>query len=341
MMTRGMRAAFAVSGRRDGGDSKGDGDDVVHILLLICVLLLLFPSGLWRLPALARSYPVPSGLLQDRRTFSSVSPIRSLRLFHLLPYFAPMSDESIPAAGTAADGHFPSTRWTLVARLKTGDEKSMQRALEDLCSLYHYPLYCYIRRRGLDHHDAEDALHDFLAKVLRLDSFAAADADKGRLRGLLATSLQRFLLNWRRDQRHRQHEFSADQESSDSDSDDRYQKERFTDDETPERTFERQWAQETMRNAIRRLGVTYAAKGKQKLFKVLRPVLLGGGSLRGEDNAKLAEAAGVSEGALRVALTRMLSDFRDTLRTEVELTLAEGADVEEEIENLKLAVASN
>ena len=57
----------------------------------------------------------------------------------------------------------PTTQWTLVARLNSGDAEHARAALDELCRAYHYPLYCQIRRRGLDHHDAEDALHDFLA----------------------------------------------------------------------------------------------------------------------------------------------------------------------------------
>src|SRR5687767_4122376 len=93
------------------------------------------------------------------------------------------------------DGRFPTTHWTLIARLKGPDDGDARRALNEICAQYHYPLYCYIRRRGLEHHDAEDALHDFLARLLRLDSLEKASAAQGRLRGYLCVSLQRFLIS--------------------------------------------------------------------------------------------------------------------------------------------------
>lgn len=68
------------------------------------------------------------------------------------------------------ESRFPTTEWTLISRLKSEDGATSARALDDLCRQYHYPLYCLIRSRGLAHHDAEDALHDFLAKLLRLES---------------------------------------------------------------------------------------------------------------------------------------------------------------------------
>ena len=71
-----------------------------------------------------------------------------------------------------ADGSFPATHWTLIARLRNPDETVARIALDELCAQYHYPLYCYIRHRGLAHHDAQDALQDFFAKLLRLGVFA-------------------------------------------------------------------------------------------------------------------------------------------------------------------------
>jgi len=77
------------------------------------------------------------------------------------------------------DGQFPATRWSLIARLKHGDEAAAREAIGELCAQYHDPLYCYLRRHGLAHHDAQDALHDFLAKLLRLEAFADAEVERG------------------------------------------------------------------------------------------------------------------------------------------------------------------
>lgn len=233
------------------------------------------------------------------------------------------------------DGRFPTTQWTLVARLKSGDADIAQRALDDLCTQYHYPLYCYIRRRGLEHHDAQDALHDFLAKLLRLGTLHTADLEKGHLRAFLATALQRFLVNWHRDHRRQARELSVDAEASLADSEERYQKERFTEADTPENIFERKWAQELLRRVLHRLGEDYAASGKTALFKRLRPVLLRGGSLRGEDVAAIAESLDMKEPALRMAHSRLLRDYRQTLEDEVHQTVADASEIAEEIAHLR------
>lgn len=150
-----------------------------------------------------------------------------------------------PARG---DGRFPSTQWSLIKRLRSPDEATARRALDDLVAQYHFPLYCVIRHRGLAHHDAEDALHDFLAKLLRLDSFAGADVEKGRLRAFLSTALGRFLSNWHRDRAARAREVSLDSVPGEDGarghpaSEARYRVAQFPDHETPERLFDRQWA---------------------------------------------------------------------------------------------------
>lgn len=239
------------------------------------------------------------------------------------------------------DGKLPTTQWTLIARLHSGDPQKVRKALDELCSQYHYPLYCFIRRKGLDHHDAQDALHDFLAKFLRNDSFGAADSDKGRLRTFLLTALQRFIINWHEGQRHREHEFNIDAEAALAGSEQRYQQEHFTDDDAPDRIFERKWAQELMTAVMRRVGARYAADGKRALFEALRPVLLAGGSLRDSDSTALAASLDMTSGALRTALRRLLDDYREELKAEIAQTIDDPAEVNEEFKRLALAFSRN
>lgn len=242
-----------------------------------------------------------------------------------------------PSIISPGEGKLPTTQWTLVARLHCSDPQQVRRALDDLCAQYHYPLYCYIRRRGLDHYDAQDALHDFLSKLLRNDSFGTADSEKGRLRTFLLTALQRFLINWRRGQRHRDHELSIDAEAALFADEDRYQKERFTDEDSPDRVFEKQWAHEMLARVMKHLREVYAGKGKAALFEALSPVLLAGGSLVGHDTDALATSLGMKPGTLRMALMRLLDDFRETLKAEIAQTTEDPEAIKEEFRQLARA----
>ena len=238
-----------------------------------------------------------------------------------------------------SDGRFPDTRWTLVQRIKSTDGSIASRALNDLCAQYHYPLYCCIRHRGLDHHDAQDALHDFLAQLLRRDAFEKADTEKGSLRAWLSACLRNFLINWQRDRPHRRREVSSDADAVLAEAEGRFAKEHFTDEDTPDRIFDRQWADTLFRRVLQLTGDDYAKHGKGELFRVLKPVLQRGGSLRGHDPAALAAELGLNEGALRTALSRLVSDFREILRHEIRQTVAEDKDVEVEMAHLRTLFA--
>lgn len=232
-------------------------------------------------------------------------------------------------------GDFPNTRWTLIARLRDQDAAIARRALEELCAQYYYPLYCYIRRRGFVHDDAQDALHDFLAKLLRVHAFEEADAGRGRLRAFLCTALGRFLLNWRRDHADREREVSLDLPPPGDDPERRYHEERFADADTPEVIFDRKWGHELLESVLCRLEQDYAARGRVTVFHSLLPVLLAGGTLRGGDTGQIAATLAMSEGAVRVALYRLLGEYRKILEEEVLHTVESRADVDAEIAHLR------
>ena len=236
----------------------------------------------------------------------------------------------------------PSTRWTIIARLHSRDDKQVRRALDDLCAQYHYPLYCYIRLRGLSHQDAEDALHDFLAKLLRLDAFDDLAAEKGRLRTFLSKSLDRFLINrHHRDRKRNEREVLLEDTRFPLDPklEQRFERELGSSADSPDVIFDRQWCAQLLQRVMQRLGTEYEGR-KAPVFSALQPVLITGGSLRGHDAAALAAGLSMTEGALRTALLRLLRDYRRLLVDEVRQTVDRKEDVEAEIAHLMQALTS-
>lgn len=233
------------------------------------------------------------------------------------------------------NGQFPETRWSRVARANSTDSAIAERALNEIYSDYHYPLYCFIRRREHSHHDAQDILHDFLAKLLESDPFSRTTPDKGRLRGYLCKALQNFLSNWNRDHRNEQNHVSADADDQLAKAEERYLREKLTDHDTPDRLFARKWAHELMNRVLIRLREGFRRKGRLDLFQALLPVLLNGGSLRDENSSAIANSLNMTGDALRKALERMLIDYRKYLTEEVALTVTEPSDIPAEIIELQ------
>ena len=66
-------------------------------------------------------------------------------------------------------------------------------------------------------------------------------------------------------------------------------------------------------------------------------MLQAGGSLRGEDTARLAAGLGLSASGLRSAHQRFLEDYGDLLEKEVLQTVSTRAEVEDEIAHLRAA----
>ena len=118
--------------------------------------------------------------------------------------------------------------------------------MERLCRTYWYPLYAFVRRKGHDHHDASDLTQAFFARFLEKRYLRSVDANRGKFRTFLLTSLTHFLANeWDKAQAQRRgggrQIFSLEEESADG----RYQLEP-ADDASPEKLFDRRWAQTLM-----------------------------------------------------------------------------------------------
>ena len=101
-------------------------------------------------------------------------------------------------AGAAHDQAFPVTRWTLVEKVRRGGTEA-RMAQEELCRLYWYPIYAFLRRHGCDREDAEDFTQGFFCKVLSDSTLGVAEREKGHLRTFLLRVLKHHLADERHD----------------------------------------------------------------------------------------------------------------------------------------------
>jgi RNA polymerase sigma-70 factor (ECF subfamily) len=232
-------------------------------------------------------------------------------------------------------GVFHPTRWSLVLRAR-GEGEPARRALAELCQAYWFPLYAWCRRHGLPPADAEDAVQGFLLEALRKNLFAAADAERGRLRAFLLTGLRRHV----RDERRREwaeRRGGGRLVSFDATEAESWYRQAGAEGADADALFDRQWALAVLERALRRVEAQAIARGKQEEFTALRPFL----DSPGEAGAYTAVGArlGLTEGAVKVAVHRLRGRFAEALHAEVADTGAEGAGIDEEIRHLRLALS--
>jgi RNA polymerase sigma factor (sigma-70 family) len=246
------------------------------------------------------------------------------------------SDHTTPGAPAPAD-IFATTHWTVVLAAGRRSTPQADRALEELCRTYWYPLYAYARRRGNGPEDAQDLTQEFFARLLVKHWIASANREKGRFRTFLLTAMSRFLANeWDRagTQKRGGHavHLSLDTETAET----RYEADAALT-LTPDRLYDRHWAMTLLDRALTRLRTEQERAGKAKEFAVLSPFLT---AERGAiPCAEAASQLGVNEAAARQAVHRVRKRFRDVFREEITQTVAAPEEVDEEIRHLLAALS--
>jgi RNA polymerase sigma factor (sigma-70 family) len=231
---------------------------------------------------------------------------------------------------------FATTHWSLVLRAGRDRSAVSLEALEQLCRAYWFPLYAFARRLGCASHEAQDLTQEFFSRLLSKDHLQMADPSRGKFRSFLLASFKHMIANERRDATRQKRGggarlFSLDEQEAEE----RYQLE-HADLQTPERLFEKRWAETTLSRVLDRLAAEYS--GHTFRFDDLKVFLI---EARG--SAAFADVAlrlGVTEAALKSLVHRMRRRYAELFRDEVAQTVEKPEDVEEEI-GYMLAVLSN
>ncbi len=232
--------------------------------------------------------------------------------------------------GSVAGATFLTTRWSQVAAA-VGDGPAGEAALARLCEAYWRPLYFYVRRRGYDPEEARDMTQEFFARLLAHDWLERADPAKGRFRTYLLTVMQRMLadahrrastekrggqvligslsLNWAEAEAHLVAEAVAPGE-------------------TPEQAFDRRWAVTVLDRALTRLRTDSESAGRAAYFAVLEPFL--SADPEPGDYAAAAEQLQASPNGIAQSVLRLRARFREMIRMEIQETVMDPAQAEEE-----------
>ncbi len=241
------------------------------------------------------------------------------------------------ASSLGARDRFLTTRWSLVARAGSGSVDARD-ALESLCAGYWYPLYAFARRRGLDHHAAQDAVQGFLARLIEKRDLQAADQARGRFRSFLLAGLSNFLANlWDKERAEKRGGSLARVSIDEAAAEARYAGELAVS-ASPESCFEREWAREVLARSLAALETEWDRAGKRELYARLKPFLTAEASAA--DQASIAADLSKTENAIRIALHRLRKRFGELLRLEISDTVADPKEIEAELDDLLRALAS-
>ncbi len=107
----------------------------------------------------------------------------------------------------------------------------------------------------------------------------------------------------------------------------------------PERLFDLRWAATVVEQALRRLREECEGQGKLRAFEALRSCL--GAEREDVSYPTLSQTLGVSETTVKRLVHRLRQRYRNLLRDEVAETVADPAEVDDEIRHLCAVLAAN
>jgi RNA polymerase sigma factor (sigma-70 family) len=262
-------------------------------------------------------------------SFQLIANLCKVGVFETQPQVRPKDSSAI---GNARE--FRTTRWSEVLLSAESQAPGSKEALADLCRLYWYPLYAYIRRRGYSPEDAQDLTQGFFLSLFDRKALRQATPLRGKFRSFLLSSLQNYLSDqWDRKQTLKRgrginfvpFDFERGEE--------RYQSEPV-DPLTPEKIFDARWAMTLIEETLRLLKAEYATLGKSSIIETLEPYLDPANSQKLPTYEEAAAKLQVRVGAVKSLIHRLRRRHNSLLREEVRRTVTGTASVDEELRSL-------
>ena len=212
------------------------------------------------------------------------------------------------------------------------DSSDAARALEKLCRAYWYPLYSYLRRKGLTAHDAQDVTQEFFRRLIEKNYLASVDPCVGSFRCFLLASLNHLLANeWDKARALKRgggrEIISLDAERAEG----RFSQEPAVDG-SAEKAFDRGWATTLLNRALSQLRDEFVRSGKQEQFELLKVFLSDTAGEGGYDS--LSGQLRMDSGRIAVAVHRLRKRYRELVRAEIAETVATEEELEAEMRHL-------
>ncbi len=241
-----------------------------------------------------------------------------------------------PDAVVGGAREFCTTHWSLVLLARQDDTVQAGPALAELCRIYWYPLYAYVRRLGRSAEDAQDLTQEFFSRLIEKRWLDRADRDRGKFRTFLLTVFKRFMAGeWDRERAVKRGGGERLISLDGVEGEERYRLEP-ADVLTPEDIYDRRWALTVLEGALGKLEAEQRLAGQIDRFEAVKDCLLGTPS-----DTTLAESGrrlGLTEDAMKSVVRRLRERYRALLRAEVAQTVDDPSRVDGELRSLLAAL---
>ena len=209
-----------------------------------------------------------------------------------------------------------------------------QAALAELCRIYWYPIYSFVRRRGYSPEDAQDLTQGFFLHLLDHKALSQVSPLKGKFRSFLLASLQNYLS----DEADRARCLKRGGNIEFVPLNVEFAEERYLltphDLLAPDKVFDARWATTLMDEAMTRLRREYAGQGKTSIFEGLKPFIDPINSNAALSYEQVADTLQIRVELVKKLIFRLRKRYACVLREEVARTVSGPAEIDEEIHAL-------
>lgn len=238
-----------------------------------------------------------------------------------------------------SDDSFATTQWTRVLAAR-GDSNEARIAFSELCETYYAPVRKFIHHQVDDPNRGEDLAQEFFAGLLRRDSLAKLERNRGKFRSYLLGAVKHFLSDDRKHQ-NRQKRGGQNEHVSISEhiiSDPRNENAAPSSAPAPDSVFDQEWALTLLGRTMDALAAEELGNKRGEQFKALKPWLTG--ELGDKTQREAAIDLGLTVGATKVAVHRLRLRFRSELRKQIGDTVESDQEIQEELSYLIQVLAN-
>jgi len=237
-------------------------------------------------------------------------------------------------SGRRMAAQFATTHWSVVLAAGDGASPDSREALEKLCRTYWFPVYAFVRHKGYQPEQAEDLTQGFFEQLIRKELTSRADPERGRFRSFLLRVLTQFLA----DELRRERALKRGGDTVLLPLDQSTAEHRLSPEPSPEIAFARKWALTVLDEVLGLLKREFEESGKSALFQALSSYLPAERGLPAY--AEVAQRLGITENAVKIGVHRMRQRYRELLRAVVAQTVADPAEIDDEIRFLFQVLSS-